>query len=102
MPNALIDKEGGNVAKLHQLWFDDKSSAYRGNIEFVDAPVGLKELLDHLEELVEDQTFALVDGVQGQIDAFNFYVLLDDGTKHLICDLYVAKDGACSFRKSDG
>jgi hypothetical protein len=98
MSDLILDKNGEAVANLRQLTFDEASNAFLGNIEFIDAPAGLQELLTRLETLVEDQTFSLVDGLQSAIDAFDLTVRFNDNCRHRIRDLYVTKDGGFSFR----
>ncbi|MBN8711693.1 MAG: hypothetical protein BGO12_18295 [Verrucomicrobia bacterium 61-8] len=98
MTDVILDRNGEVVANLRRVTFDRVRNAYLGDIEFVAAPFGLRDLLARLEEIVEDQTFALLDDVQSAVDAFDLTVQFGDHTRSIIRDLYVNKSGGFSFR----
>lgn len=98
MPDLILNKDGEVVATLHHVTFDKVCNAWLGDIAFVAAPLGLQQLLERLEELVEDQVFSLVDEVQASVDAYELTVRFSDGGSLRIYDLYVSKSGGFSFR----
>jgi hypothetical protein len=96
-PLYLIDQSAAKVAALDEIQFRD--GHYEGTISLDATPPSLRELFERFEEVVEGQTFGLLDDVEGKIAAIPFRVRFDDGAEADIADLQVfPTTSAVSFK----
>jgi hypothetical protein len=62
---------------------------YEGSIDLSSTPPDLKRLFEEYEEVVENQTFSLLDTIEEKIGAIRLKVAFDDGSELDIEDLQV-------------
>jgi hypothetical protein len=93
-----LGPNSSQIAELRGMSFDTPSGCYVGQIRPIALPADLTEALAELESKLNSVSLSNVDAVQDRIDRFDVWAELSDGTKKRIKDLYVARDGAVSFR----
>ena len=85
-PTCLIDQSAAKVAALNVQLRDDH---YEGTISLEGTPLALRELFERFEEIVEGQTFSLLDEIDEKIGTLPLRVCFDDGVEEHFADLQV-------------
>jgi hypothetical protein len=101
-PIYLVSVSGRKIGSLFDMDFNASSMTYSGCLSLTELPNELHQLLVELEEVVDGQSFALVDEIQRKIDDFGTCVIFDNGKMGPIRDLYLSSDRGVSFRLAAG
>ncbi|WP_206107569.1 hypothetical protein [Paludisphaera rhizosphaerae] len=65
-------------------------------------PESLRRLFEEYEEIVNNQTFSLLDQIEDRISAFPFLIVFDDGYESRARDVQIfPKGGTISFEMAE-
>lgn len=97
-PIYLIDPSGTRVAKLDVT---ATGNHFEGTVSLESTPPELRRLFQEYEEIVEGQTFRLLDDIEGRIAATAIRAVFDNDTVADVRDLQVyPSTGAVSLKSS--
>ena len=85
-PLYLIDQSSAQVAALDVQFRDDR---FEGTISLDATPPQLRQLFEQFEEIVEGQTFSLLDDIEEKIAAVPLRAVFENGAEADVTDLQV-------------
>ncbi|HEV3385852.1 MAG TPA: hypothetical protein VG097_13630 [Gemmata sp.] len=85
-PLYLIDQSAARLADLDVSLVGDH---FEGTISLEATPPQLKRLFREYEEIVEGQTFSLLDEIEQKLNALQVRTVFDDGSVVNVCDLQI-------------
>jgi hypothetical protein len=75
---------------------------YRGEIDLAPMPVPLRQTFAHYEEIVNNQTFSLLDEIEDEVTRMGIKVAIGDQAEAAVEDLQIyPTSGRVSFRLAD-
>ena len=93
---ALIDDTGA-VVGVAQV--DQERELFSGSVDLRAMPADMLRKFEEFEEIVNDQTFSLVDQVQQEIERLGLKAVFGNGRQEAIDDLQIyPTDGVLSFQ----
>ena len=95
----IVDQSCGAVATARVLETD---GGFAGSIDLRSMPEGLLGLLEAYEEVVNGQTFSLLDEVEEQLGEIPLVAIFEDGEAFPVEDLQIyPSDGRVSFKLAE-
>ena len=99
-PLYFIDPSGVRVASLDVALVGDH---FEGTVSLEATPSSVRQLFQQFEEIVEGQSFGLLDDIEEKIGAMSLRTVFEDGSAASVCDLQVfPSTGAVSFKTQCG
>lgn len=93
---TLIDATGAVVAAAR---VDHERELFSGPVDLGNMPKNMIRKFEEFEELVNDQTFSLLDRIQDEIERFGLKAVFEDGRQEGIDDLQIyPSDRVLSFK----
>jgi hypothetical protein len=91
----IVDRDRNEVA-IAQVEF--RTGGYSGSVNVDRMPEALRLTFESYEDIVNNQTFSLLDQIEEEIGAIPFVAVFEDGCESSIKDLQIfPKSGTVSF-----
>jgi hypothetical protein len=83
---TLIDQKRQVIARAE---IAERDGAFVGWIDLSLMPVPLRQLFEEYEEIVDTQTFSLLDEIEEKIQNLHLKVIFDDGYEAALVDVQI-------------
>ena len=83
---TLID-QGRQVVATAQV--AEQAGTFTGRIDLRPMPVSLQRLFEEYEEIVNTQTFSLLDEIEEQIETLHLQAVFEDGHEAALADVQI-------------